>query len=43
MTDPQRAEDNENLVNPETGMPETREERNQREERQRNADANKNR
>lgn len=31
MTEPQRAEDGEVLVNPATGMPETQEERDQRE------------
>lgn len=32
MTDPQRAENDEVLVNPSTGMPETREERDRREQ-----------
>lgn len=40
MTEPQRAEEDEVLVNPSTGMPETRQERDQREqqlqERQKN-------
>lgn len=36
MTEPQRAEDGEVLINPATGMPETRQERDQREERLRN-------
>ena len=42
MTEPQRAEDGEVLVNPATGMPETRQERDRREEqlkeRQKTAD-----
>lgn len=33
MTEPQRAEDGEVLINPATGMPETRQERDAREER----------
>lgn len=41
MTEPQRSEDGEVLINPSTGMPETRQERDQREqqlqERQKNA------
>lgn len=35
MTEPQRAEDGEVLINPATGMPETRQERNQREQQER--------
>ena len=47
MTEPQRAEDGEVLINPSTGMPETRQERDKREEqlqeRQKNvANAEKN-
>jgi hypothetical protein len=37
MTNPQRAEDDKVLVNPATGMPETREERDRREEQLKNA------
>jgi len=40
MTEPQRAEDGEVLVNPATGMPETREERDRRE--QQNKDRQRN-
>lgn len=35
MTEPQRAEDGEVLVNPSTGMPETRQERDRREQQNR--------
>lgn len=44
MADPQRSESNEKLVNPSTGLPETRQERDQREsqERQKNTANTKN-